>query len=127
MASTKLTNPVLIVNNVPFFIVSNSLAFRDGQGEQAITTQVAGNIVESVFSDDAETKKSFLKFQANPTVQNIETIRGWKANKNNNAAELTGEGGFTRSFNFMAVTNDPDINTGRDGVIDIEMEGDPAI
>lgn len=125
--STKLTNPVLEINNLPTFIVPNSLSYKDGFGEQTVSTQVAGNTIQTVYSDNAESKIGFLKFSLHPTPQNVELVRGWKVNKDRNAATISGAGGFSRSFNNLAVTNDVEVNLGSDATIDVEMMGDPAI
>jgi hypothetical protein len=123
----RLANPTLIVNNLATMVVPNSIKYREGTGEQTVTTQAAGNTIQTVFADNAETKMSFLGFSLTNTPENIALVRGWKNLTNANAATLSGEGGFSRAFNNMAVTNDYDVNLGSDTTIDIEMMGDPAV
>jgi hypothetical protein len=123
----RLANPTLTVNNLATMVVPNSIKYREGTGEQTVTTQAAGNTIQTVFADNAETKMSFLGFSLTNTPENIATVRAWKNLTNANAATLSGEGGFSRAFNNMAVTNDYDVNLGSDTTIDIEMMGDPAV
>lgn len=123
----RLANPTLVMNNLATMVVPNSVKYREGTGEQTVTTQAAGNTIQTVFADNAETKMSFLGFSLTNTPENIALVRGWKNLTNANAATLSGEGGFSRAFNNMAVTNDYDVNLGSDTTIDIEMMGDPAV
>lgn len=123
----NLANPTLVINNLAVFVVPNSISFREGTGEQTVSVQAAGNTTQSVFSKNLETNMSFLKFSLRNTPENIELVSEWKNLENANAATLTGEGGFSRAFNNVAVTNDVDVNLGADVTIDIEMMGDPAI
>ena len=125
--SEALANPTLVINNVAIPIVPNSLKFKGGQGEQTMLAQSSGGgATQSVYSEDTESKISFIGFSLRNTPANIELQRNWKNLKNANAATITGAGGFSRAFNNMAHTNDPDINLGADTPIDIEFMGDPA-
>lgn len=123
----NLANPTLVVNNQAVFVIPNSISFRDGTGEQTVSVQAAGNTVQTVYSKNLESNMSFLKFSLSNTPENIELANTWKSLENANAATLTGNGGFSRSFNNLAVTNDVEFNLGADVTIDIEMMGDPAI
>lgn len=126
--SKTLANPTLVVNNVAIPIVPNSLKFKGGQGEQDVLVQSAGGgSVQTVYSENVETNMSLVAFSIRNTPENIEIQLDWKTLKNANAIEITGDGGFSRSFNNMAHTNDPDINLGADTPIDIEFKGDPAV
>ena len=68
-----------------------------------------------------------VAFSVRNTPTNIELQSDWKDLKNATAIEITGDGGFSRSFNNMAHTNDPEINLGADTPFDIEFKGDPAV
>jgi hypothetical protein len=127
MSNERLANATLVVNNLATLVIPNSIKFEDGTGEQSMTTQAAGNTVQTVYADDAETKMSLLSFSLSNTPENIELAKGWKTLKNANAATLSGAGGFTRAFNNMAVTNKVEFNLGADTNIDIVMMGDPAV
>jgi hypothetical protein len=123
-----LANPTLVGNNVAVPIMPNSLTFREGTGEQTMRAQSAGgSSVQTVYSKNVEGNISFLKFSLSNTPENIELAREWKNLENANSFQLTGDGGFSRAFNNMALTNDYEVNLGADTVIDIEMMGDPAI
>lgn len=126
--SEALANPTLVINNIVRPVVPNSVTYDEGLGEQSVTAQSAGgNSVQSVYAQNVETNLSTLKFSLKNTPENIEAAREWKVLKNANAATLTGDGGFSRAFNNMAVTNNYEVNLGADTTIDIEMMGDPAV
>lgn len=126
--SEALANPTLIINNVAVPVVPNSVKYKEGKGEQTMTAQSAGGgSVQTVFAQNVEGNLSFLGFSIKNTPENIEAARGWKNLKNANAATITGDGGFSRAFNNMALTNDYEVNLGADTTIDIEFMGDPAI
>ncbi len=123
-----LANPTLVVNNIAIPVAPNSVSYKEGTGEQTMRAQSAGGgSVQSVFSKNVETNLSFLKFSLFNTPENIALARGWKILENANAASLTGDGGFSKTFNNMAVTNDYEVNLGADTTIDIELMGDPAV
>lgn len=128
MADKELANPTLVINNVTIPIVPNSLKFKSGKGEQDVFTQSSGgSATQAVFSKNVESNISMVAFSIRNTPANIELQSDWKDLENANAIELTGDGGFSRSFNNMAQTSDPDINLGADTPIDIEFKGDPAV
>ena len=128
MADKVIANPTIVINNVAIPIVPNSLKFKSGKGEQDVFAQSAGgSSTQAVFSENVETNISMVAFSIRNTPGNIELQSDWKDLKNANAIEITGDGGFSRSFNNMAQTSDPDINLGADTPIDIEFKGDPAV
>lgn len=124
----RLADATLIINNVAVFVVPNSISFDEGLGEQSVDPQSAGGgVVQGVYSDNVEGKKSSLKFSVFNTPEAIELAKDWKLLQNANAATLSAPGGFSRAFNNMAVTNNYEVNLGADTNIDIEMMGDPAV
>jgi len=128
MGVKALTTPQITVNNTTFSIVPNSFSYTEGFGEQALRTQSAGGAqVTNVYSDNAETKMSSVKFQMFNTAENISNIRTWKANLNQNAISATDEDGFTRFFNSAALVNDYEVNLGADTTIDLEFMTDAAV
>lgn len=126
MADTAVVNPTIVINNIAIPVRPNSVVFREGKGEQSMRVQSAGGgNSETVFSSNVEANMSALMFEMINTAVNIELARGWKVNGNTNAATVTGSG-LSRSFNNMAILNDYEVNLSSDGVIAIEMTGDPA-
>lgn len=126
MADTAVVNPTLVINNIAIPVRPNSVTFKEGKGEQNMRVQSAGGgSTEIVYGANVETNISSLMFEMINTAANIELARGWKTNLNANAGTLTGQG-LSRSFNNMAILNDYEVQLSSDGVIAIEMSGDPA-
>lgn len=123
----RVSNPTVLVNNVPIAIIPNSMTFTEGLGEQNVEPQSAGgNQISTVYSEDVSTRLSTVKFSLANTEQNILQAREWKLNGNNNAIVITGTS-FTRTFTNMASTSDYEIGLGSDTNIDLEFKGDPGI
>lgn len=127
MAQRTIAVPALEINNEVVAIVPNSLVFTEGFGEQTVLTQSAGGgIIETVYSDNAELKISMVKFELHTTQQNIDLVRSWKVNLNNNAISIT-DSGLERTFTNMALTSNYEVQTGSEGKIAIEFKGDPSV
>ena len=127
MANEAVVNPTLVINNIAISVRPNSVKFTDGKGEQSMRVQSSGGgNTEVVLSRNVESNMSKLMFEMINTATNIELAREWKDNGNANAVTLTGAG-LSRSFNNMAILNDFEIDLSSDGVIAIEMTGDPAV
>lgn len=126
MSDTAVVNPTLVINNIAIPVRPNSVTFKEGKGEQNMRVQSAGGgNTDIVYSENVESNISSLMFEIINTAANIELARGWKTNRNANAGTLTGQG-LSRSFNNMAILNDYEVQLSSDGVIAIEMSGDPA-
>ena len=127
MALVKLSNPTVVVNNGSVAVVPNSVSYTEGFGEQEIKVQSAGGgSVQTVLSTNVETNCSMVKFSLHNTAENIDLIRTWKTNLNNNVISITGEG-LTRSFANAALINDYEVALGSDSTIDVEFKGDAAV
>ncbi len=128
MSRRKISNPSLAMNNLPFAIVPNSFSYTEGLGEQDVVVQSAGGgSVQSVFTDNVEMRYSSLKFDMQNTVENIDLIRTWKINENNNGMTGTAPSGWSRTFNSVVLTSDYEVNLGSDTVISLEFKSDSAI
>ena len=127
MSDKSLVNPTITVNNIAFSYLPNSAKFSEGKGEQNVRTQVSGGNIESIFSDDAETKIGKVMVELANTAKNIELARTWKSLENNNNIIISDASGFTRTFNGMALVNDYEISLSKDGMIPLEFAGDPAV
>jgi len=127
MAKIALANPTFIVNNASIRIVPNSGMYTEGFGEQNVRTQSGGGgDVETIISDNAETKKSNVKFSLFPTSENIALARQFKANVSNNAIQIISDG-FERTIGNAIVINDYEVNLGADTQIDLEFEGSASV
>jgi len=127
----QLSDAAVLVNDEVVAIVPNSLKFTEGFGEQQVrAASVGGGAVEQIFSNDVETALSKVMFDIHTTPDNVEMQKTWKANGNKNVVAIAGatdEGETTRTFTQAAMTNDPEIEIGTEGVINIEFMSNAAI
>ncbi len=77
-----------------------------------------------VVTEDAETKKSMVKFSLRNTKKNQDLLDGWQDNLQNTIRASQGD--FVVPFRQMVVTNDPETATGADGSLEVIFEGAPS-
>lgn len=120
-----LSVPQIILNNKLLAIVADTFTFTGGRGEHTHRrASTGGNGTVAVFSKNAETFKSMVKFEIHPTTDNFDTIDTAKVNGANNSLEAT-ENGKTYVFTNLVITNDPEFPAGADTTVSVEAEADP--
>lgn len=130
-----ISNPQVIVNNIPQAIKPNSLVFTEGFGEQILRAASAGGkSVEQILADNVEDNFSDIKFSLDPTIPNIESARVWKTQPGQNGIIVTGtvtDGSrtvnFRRAFNKASLVNNYEVPLGSDTSLDLEFKSDPAV
>ncbi len=126
----QVSDPGIVVNNIAIPVVPNTVRYTEGFGEQEILVESAGGgILQQVFSNNVETNLSMIAFELRPTVANINFVRQWKAQGNQNVVAIQAQvpdGSLTRTFNNAALTNDPEVNLTADGTIAVEWKSDKA-
>lgn len=123
----RISNPSILVNNNPIAIIPNSCTFTEGLGEQNVEPQSAGgNQSVTVYSENVESRLSTIKFEMANTDANIDLIRQWKANFNENVIVINGEA-MSRTFTNAALTADYEVALGSDTNIELEWKSDPAV
>lgn len=126
MSVRTLSNPTVEVNDDPISIIPNSLSFKTGQGDKGVKTQSAGgNAIEIVVTENAETKKSMVKFKLTNTAKNLQLVKDWGVLFANTISISEGE--VTESFRDMVITTEPERAIGADGELEIEWEGAPSL
>lgn len=127
MTVLTLNNPTVEVNDNPIAIVPNSLSYKKGRGEKSVKAQSAGgNAIETVVTQNAETKVSMVKFKLYPTKENFDLADVWIDNINGNTIRLS-EGELTESFRGMVTTTEPERMVGADGELELEFQGMPVL
>ena len=127
MALHVLSNPNVQVNDVTIALVPNSFSYKKGQGQKSVRAQSAGgNAIEIVVAENAETKKSMVKFKLYNTEENFNLVGGWAENINGNTIRLS-EGELQLSYRSMVVIDDPEYMIGADGDLEITFEGTPVL
>ena len=130
MGNTTLSSPGVIVNNEPWAIVPNSLKYDKGEGEINVrTASSGGGSVESVHSENAETKIgwcSFDVFLKAGTDAKITTVKG---NVGANSVEIIQRSpsgsSITLSLNNASCTDAVERDATADGVTSLMFKGDP--
>jgi hypothetical protein len=126
VSRTGLSNPTITVNNVAVSILPNTFKYNEGLGQAKVRAESAGGgAVTTVYSQDVSTKIGKCQWEMSNTPSNIEAVRGWKTNANQNAITAT-DGTFSRSFAGAVVVNDYVVEAGVDGKIQVEWESAPA-
>ncbi len=116
-----LTNPAVVVNGQPVAIKPNSFSYKDGFGEYKTRVQTAGpGSVENVTTEDVETQFGMVKFTLITTTENIDLVRQWKVNFDQNAITAT-SADFSRSFGNAILMTDVEIAAGQDGEFEVEF------
>jgi hypothetical protein len=114
---------------VTISIVPNSLKYDGGEGEQNVRAASAGGSeVESVHTSNAETKISFVSFDAFTTTDLDSKIRDWKNRIGQNTVQFNQNvRGLpnARSFDHMSCTDSVEREVGADTVTTIKFMGDP--
>jgi len=122
-----LSTPTIVINNQVIAIIPNSLEYIEGLGEQSFKVQSAGGgALEPVYSDNAETKISTVKFKLYADVENIGYARLWKTNGADNAISFS-QDSFSRTISNAAFTGNYTVQTRADGEIDLEFKGSTTV
>lgn len=130
--SYVLSDPTIVINNLPIAIKPNSVSYTEGFGEMQVRVQSAGGgATQSVYAQDVSTRLSMIKFAMESTETNIGLVRTWKSNSSqgilNTIRIVDRATGFTRSFQSAVIENEPEIALGVDSEISLEWKGDPAV
>lgn len=127
MAFKTLANPTVEVNDVVIAIKPNSLSYKSGKGDKNVRSQSAGgNSIEVVVTENAETKKSMVKFTLFNTKENVDYLEEWQDILGEVTIQFS-DGDFTKQFRKMSVTTDPEVALSADGEFEIEFEGQPTV
>lgn len=130
----SIANPVVTVNGASVAVVPNSTKFDEGKPKKNIRAAAVGSLVTQDFSQDIEEAFSKFSFTLLPSAANINLVKSWQDLNNTNLVTITGTElvlgagqQLIRTFNNATVTNQPEINLGADGVIEVEWMSDAAV
>lgn len=132
MSRMQLVNVGIRANNVTVPIVSGSVNWTEGRGEQDFRVVDLGeDETDLVFVDKTDGRISDLMFSMPSTPDTIQSALDWKDNGPNNVFNLIGttkDGKrVARAFQFAAVVNNYQVNAGDEADIEIEIKSSPAI
>lgn len=131
MAKIALSTPSVIVNNEPWNIVPNSLVYDGGEVEISVKALSAGGSkTESVHYENAEGAVSMVKFELAMTTDVDEKVAELKSNIATNVVSFVqkvAQQNVKRTFKGMSLVNRVERNTGADGTVELEFQGDQMI
>jgi hypothetical protein len=126
MSQKSLSNPTIEVNDDTIAIVPNSFSYKPGKGDKGVKAQSSGGDgIEVVITENAETKKSMVKFKLYNTSRNLQLVKDWSAQFSNTIR--ASEGDISESFRDMVITAEPERMIGAEGELEIEWEGAPTL
>ena len=126
MSQRTLSNPTLEVNDDTIAIVPNSLSFKYGVGKKTVKAQSSGGDgIEVVISEDAETKKSMVKFKLFNTNKNFQLSKDWLSLFSNTISISAQD--FQVALSDMVLTEEPEFAIGAEGEVELEWEGAPSL
>ena len=119
-----LSGATLYINNELIAYIPNSLKYKLGNPERNVSPQVTGNgNTDNITTEDFSTQKSELMFDLKTTSENEVFVQNWIELIDGNVAKVVSTDGVARIFQKATVINNPEFDTGSDGVISMEMEG----
>ena len=120
------SDPTVLVNDIPYAIVPESIKHKFGKGEQKVdSASVGGGSVEMNVTEDATTKVSMMKFKMFTTTENEEAFKLWKQTPGANTVVYSEAGQKPLTGTFMTCINDPEWEDSSSGQVEIEFEGAP--
>lgn len=124
-----LATPSVIVNNDIVAILPNSLVIKTGKGNKMVRPQSAGgDSVSNVITEDAETKKSMVKFSMYNTKTATDLLADWQSSTDGVSIQVSErKSSYQANFRRMHVIEDPEIALSADGNLEINFEGQPSI
>ena len=126
MSLKGLSVQTILVNDIPTYIVPNSIEYDTGFGEINVrSASIGGSGSTSVHTENAENKIGRVKFEMYVTEGARAAIRGWKLLVAGNRVSGVQKGGSPFVLNGASMTNNPTFNPTADGTVEVEFMGDP--
>lgn len=132
--STKIISaPYISIDGLPLKVQPNSISYTIGKGEQTVKTlSIGGGAVDTVTSDNVETKFSKLKFKAYSTIDAINEINNWKDRNGLLLVQVAGvdeSSGQTLNLTFQkaVLINDVEVFLKESGDAELEFHSAPVI
>lgn len=126
-AQVGISEPLIQVNDVTVAYLSNSASFNRGNGEVTVIAQsVGGGGVEAVSSTNSETRLGMVKFSMRATITSDQLLSSWVSKIANNTVSFSDpQSGLSFILRGSSITNNPDMETGADGAVEVEFKGTP--
>ncbi len=127
----RISTPSVMLNDIPFAVVNDSVEYTPGFGERTVEgASAGGGSIVQVIGEDVTNAFGMLKFAVHTTLENHDILVRLMESKNNGKISVsltalntsTGET-FTRAAENHTITNNPTIKFGSSGQFDIELKG----
>ena len=120
------SDPTILVNDIPYAVVPESVKHKFGKGEQKVdAASVGGGSVEMNVTEDATTKVSMMKFKLFTTTENEAAFILWKQTPGANTVVYSEVGQKPLTGTFMTCISDPEWEDSSSGQVEIEFAGSP--
>lgn len=127
----QLSAVAVEVNDEPVAIEPGTLSFDEGFGEALVrAASTGGEGTELIFGRDVSSALSMIKFEIASTIPNVEKSRAWQAGLGANTVQISASFGgksFSRTMTQGSVVNNPEVNVGPEGTIEVEFKGNPVV
>jgi len=128
MPTFSLYSPEVVVNNEPINIVPATFSYKDGFGEDTVSSVANGTNVENIISTDLTTKKGMIKFSVASTASNAVLLRILKNQPGGIVIKVSdAKSDFTRTLTSGPLISDPEVQLQNEGVIELEFEGNSLV
>ncbi len=127
----RIATPTVMLNDIPFAVVNDSVEMTEGHGEVTVEGASAGggNRVQ-VLARDVSSAFGMLKFSVHTTLENHEILSRLMepSNDGNISVSITSTNTstgktFSRAATGHSITNNPAVKFGTSGQFDIELKG----
>ena len=122
-----IAESALEVNDEIVSYLSNSLSYNRGGGEVNVVAQtVGGGGIELIATKDAETRIGMIKFSMRSTARSDRLLSEWQNRPIANVVRFSDpESNNSFVLTTATVVNNPDLETGADGAVEVEFKGEP--
>jgi len=122
-----ISEATLEVNDEVVAYLSNTLAYNRGGGEVNVIAQtVGGGSIEAVSTTDAETRLGMVKIATPSTEKSDQLLSAWQNKIALNVVRISDQDtGVSFVLTGASVVNNPDLETGADGAVEVDFKGVP--
>lgn len=126
----QLSDVTVEVNDDTVGVEVGSVSYTEGFGEAKVrAVSTGGGGKQLIFGRDLSEALSMIKFEIPATIPNVAKLRTWSVSLGGLSVNLSASFGgesFTRAMTQGSVTNNPEINVGPEGTIEVEIKGNPV-
>ncbi len=120
----RIFSPEVTVNDEAVFIKGDSFTFIRGLGETIVSPYINGTNIDNIHSKNQETQKGKMMFTLPSTPENAALVNKWGTLIDDSVIRVGDpNSNFTLTMTGASLINDPEINLGPEGELEVEFEG----